>query len=383
MEPAQTPLMVEASSNENIFTNVMKPQDNQTPSNVQSNIQVGQYFYDHDPNYSQVDISPIILYPSSYCCRNFGIFFFVFIIPVVALILFISYKFDQITIVLLIFFSILDIVIIILILKNCTKKYIISKDENKKRLYIQSLNYFGKNRLNFDLCLETYHFQCTEKIDSDENGTAVFHKVILLNDLKNKNEYNLDTSNIKEIPLILIYSFQISLQRGTHKQLENRLNNYINSKNYNNAIDQFEFKYIPKNRDQFLYFCKSKCVKFCDNFITFFFNRYQYEYNYDDQAVRIDFIYSESFDRIFIGVVQNYQKSYIKTFLFNTNTIDKFILQANQLEGYDLRIMLKENNEIQTIWQIKKERQDDLEGLAFLLNERFANNNDIITNSNN
>ena len=58
-------------------------------------------------------------------------------------------------------------------------------------------------------------------------------------------------------------------------------------------------------------------------------------------------------------------------------------MQANQLEGYDLRIMLKENNEIQTIWQIKKERQDDLEGLAFLLNERFANNNDIITNSNN
>ena len=45
--------------------------------------------------------------------------------------------------------------------------------------------------------------------------------------------------------------------------------------------------------------------------------------------------------------------------------------------------MFKENNEIQTIWQIKKERQEDLEGLAFLLNERFANNNDIITNSNN
>ena len=45
--------------------------------------------------------------------------------------------------------------------------------------------------------------------------------------------------------------------------------------------------------------------------------------------------------------------------------------------------MFKENNEIQTIWQIKKERQKDLEGLAFLLNERFENNNDIITNSNN
>ena len=45
--------------------------------------------------------------------------------------------------------------------------------------------------------------------------------------------------------------------------------------------------------------------------------------------------------------------------------------------------MLKKNKEIQTIWEIKKKRQNDLEGLAFLLNERFANSNDIITNSNN
>ena len=65
------------------------------------------------------------------------------------------------------------------------------------------------------------------------------------------------------------------------------------------------------------------------------------------------------------------------------NIIDKFILQTNKLEGYDLRIMLKENNEIQTIWEIKKERQDDLEDIAFLLNERFVDGNDIITNSNN
>ena len=45
--------------------------------------------------------------------------------------------------------------------------------------------------------------------------------------------------------------------------------------------------------------------------------------------------------------------------------------------------MFKENNEIQTIWQIKKKRQEDLEDIAFLLNERFVNGNDIITNSNN
>ena len=58
-------------------------------------------------------------------------------------------------------------------------------------------------------------------------------------------------------------------------------------------------------------------------------------------------------------------------------------MQANQLKGYDLRIMLKENNEIQTIWQIKKETQDDLKDIAFLLNERFVDGNDNMINSNN
>jgi hypothetical protein len=277
----------------------------------------------------------------------------------------------------------LGFIFIFFLLKNCTKRYIISKDENKKRLYIQSLNCCGKKIIMLDLDLETYHFQCIEDTDLD-NGFNLGHKVIIFNDLKNKSDYNLDTSNIKEIPLILAYSFQISLQRGTHKELENKLNNYINSKNFNNTIEQFEFKYTPKKSNHFSnfqYFRRSGCAKYCDNFITFFFNRRRYEYNSDDQAVRIDFIYSENFDRIFIGVVKNYQKSYIKTFLFNTNTIDKFILQANQLKGYDLRIMLKENNEIQTIWQIKRKGQDDLEGLAFLLNERFVDDNDIITNS--
>ena len=234
-----------------------------------------------------------------------------------------------------------------------------------------------------DLDLETYHFQCTENTDL-ENNCSPAHKVILYNDLKNKNDYNLDTSNIKESPLILKYSFEISLQYGAHKELEFRLNNFINSKSSNNPFDTFKFMYIPKNRKIGHFISRSSiCVKYSENFFTFFFHIGDYEYDSDDQAVRIDFIYSESFDRIFIGVVKNYQKSYIKTFLFNTNTIDKFILQTNKLEGYDLRIMFKENNEIQTFWQIKKKRQEDLEDIAFLLNERFVNGNDIVTNSNN
>ena len=112
-------------------------------------------------------------------------------------------------------------------------------------------------------------------------------------------------SNIKEIPLILTYSLQISLQNGTHKELEFRLNNFINSKSSNNPFDTFKFLYSPKNKKIHFISRRSRCVKYCDNFFTFFFHINGYEYNYDDQAVRIDFIYSESFDRILllIGLV--------------------------------------------------------------------------------
>ena len=47
---------------------------------------------------------------------------------------------------------------------------------------------------------------------------------------------------------------------------------------------------------------------------------------------RIDWIYSTNFDRIFIGIVKN-DDSYIKTFIYNINSIDKLGMQNND-NGY-------------------------------------------------
>ena len=89
-------------------------------------------------------------------------------------------------------------------------------------------------------------------------------------------------------------------------------------------------------------------------------------------VIRIDFIYSENFDRIFIGIVKKDEKSYAKTFEFKMDIIDKFILQKfkNFETGFDLKVMFKDK-QMQDIWPIENKTQEELEGLVYLLNERL------------
>ena len=170
MEPAQTAITEGASSNEKFLTyENMKPQDKQMSPNAK-NIQVVQFFYDHDPNFNNLDTSQIILYPSNYCRKIFGliIIIIIFAIPAIVLILFNTIRFDPILLALLIINIFSAFIFIFVYLKNFTKRYIISKDENKKRLYIQSLNCCGKKIIIHDLDLETYHFQCIENTNLEK-----------------------------------------------------------------------------------------------------------------------------------------------------------------------------------------------------------------------
>ena len=102
---------------------------------------------------------------------------------------------------------------------------------------------------------------------------------------------------------------------------------------------------------------------------------------------RIDIIYSNNFDRIFIGLLNYNEKTYLNTFLFQINSIDKFILQSitkskEQSENKNnLQVILK-SGEIQTICQIN-DFEATLEGLLFILNEKLSNRNEPIINNNN
>ena len=91
-----------------------------------------------------------------------------------------------------------------------------------------------------------------------------------------------------------------------------------------------------------------------------------------ENIFRIDCIYSKDFDRIFIGIVKYTKTSYVNTFEFQMNNIDKFILERLSSENFNLKVIFK-NNKSQMICNINK-NQEELEGLAYLLNERLINN---------
>ena len=95
------------------------------------------------------------------------------------------------------------------------------------------------------------------------------------------------------------------------------------------------------------------------------------------EFLRIDIIYSKNFDRLFIGIVKNDGKTYIKKFLFNLNEIDKFVIikKNNNEKGFHLKSINKGNNLIQDICYINEE-QEELEGLLYILNEKLTDGAD-------
>lgn len=108
-----------------------------------------------------------------------------------------------------------------------------------------------------------------------------------------------------------------------------------------------------------IYYIMYRCLKLCF-----------------EKMYRIDFVYSRNFDRIFIGIVKYTKTSYINTFDFNMNDIERFILekQGNN-ESYNLKVIFK-NKDSQQICRLKNRTKNELNNLAYLLNERLMDKTD-------
>ena len=105
-----------------------------------------------------------------------------------------------------------------------------------------------------------------------------------------------------------------------------------------------------------------------------FYIIYKLAKKFFDNIYRIDCIFSRNFDRIFIGVVKHTKTSYVSTFEFPLNNIDRFILEKISYEKHNLVVIFK-NGEKQLICNIKK-NQEELEGLAYILNEKLIKNDE-------
>ena len=102
-------------------------------------------------------------------------------------------------------------------------------------------------------------------------------------------------------------------------------------------------------------FCICRCIDLCKT-----------------KCLRIDIIFSLDFDRMFIGASYNGDIKYIKTFDLKLDIIERFFLEKNN-KGFNLNEMSKGNITKQLLYI--KDRETELEGLIYILNEKIVNNN--------
>ena len=283
---------------------------------------------------------------------------------------------------------VLEGILFILFLYLCCyksfKRLEVTKDEINQTILIKTINCF--NCVSEQLNLSNIHFHIGTIYDDRENH-HVFYRLFIMKDFNNSPEIDLDSSNVKQIPLKLYdYIDRIWPDKECQKQL-NELEGTpdykcpfkFDIKEYMHiepSEQEKQFQNLFQNNPIFNNFSSynsnySQYLKFCDNFFCYYIEEPFGEKKAD--ILRIDFIYSKTFDRIFIGLVNNNKKTYKKTFEFNMETIDKFVLQEIALSnGYNLMALFKDNSN-QQIYSLKNAKQDNLRGLVYLLNERINN----------
>ena len=158
------------------------------------------------------------------------------------------------------------------------------------------------------LMLENAYIYCEKW---GEKGVKIF----ILNTLKNPREIDLDKSNIKTSPINLLYGSVIG---GNYDETRVKIDNFLGERNFENNICDEINKYISlynKNYEKDEKKLFDKYMKITDHFYTLFF-----DIKYNNK--RTDFIYSNDFERLFIGKVNG--SRYKKTLLLNLSEIDSF-----------------------------------------------------------
>ena len=192
-----------------------------------------------------------------------------------------------------------------------------------------------------------------------ENRYLIYQNdsIVHLNTLKNPGEIDLDNSNIKNYPINLISEYKIyDGSFGDDDKIQLKIDEFLEQQKYeNNIYDEID-KYNSLNQKNYKNIKKNSLdiyMKYNEYFYTYFYsnfvlkNKTRSDSIYKKERIdRTDFIYSNDFERLFIGQV-NINK-YNKTLLINLNEINKFELyeEKNDYGDYSynygfLKIMYK------------------------------------------
>lgn len=290
--------------------------------------------------------------------------------------------------------SLYALIIIIMIMYKSVNKIVLVKDSFNKKILIKVVNCLCFNQMKLIFDLENIHFFIMTEIstNSDDYPTK---RLFIINDYKNLIGIDLFENSIKQKPVKCIYSFsEPFLDNISYKQFEKTLNDFVGSSpEYKNSL-LFDINNFLKDKKLDLYITeKGKYIKYSDNFFTYYLMNYPnnsdnsssvdcpfgfiatvfnlgyifysglpeknfvenkfidlliimmvdivinliiyYLYNcfksIKENILRIDFILSKDFDKIFIGVVKYNQTKYVKTFEFQKDNIKKFFYKEKEL----------------------------------------------------
>lgn len=293
----------------------------------------------------------------------------------------------------------------VLLCKFKSQRLVISKDILNNKIIIKELNMFCCSNKEIAMDIDNAFFVVRHSVSTDDDGTYEYNTLYISNNLK-VNE--LDTSDIKQNPAILLYSAKLNDVRNGHEELTKQLNNSMGTSKNKNKKNYASLKSFQLNENFYTYYlkdpngetCADSCCRIfwlCNiapNIIIMAFiyieERILFKalilfgliiYNIlvymiyicfkitCDKIYRIDFIFSKDFDQLFIGFVKYNQKSYINTFEFQMNDINKFIFEIeNNTNYYNLKVLFK-NNENQQIHRFNRNEEE----LISFLNNKLVN----------
>ncbi len=289
---------------------------------------------------------------------------------------------------------------LISILMNCfsENKVEISENEVTKQLSIQTINSFNCKKRQINLGLENCHLEYISK------NSRIFSLYLLI-DFKNYMDYDIDISKITTVPARLFYflgefqaQFLQDLNKNFEKTIQNRTLLFINKYQLLKHSENFYSFFVenPLIDDSCCYiflivfFLIIILILTCV-IIIFIITRVSFTLilifsivliinciiiiiireSKVRKIIRIDFIFSEGKNKLFIGLVRFHEKSYSKTFIYDSNVIEKFAVRklSDENDGYVLKCfsMNGVEEEIYTFHEITTEK---LTNLLSVLNQK-------------
>ena len=219
-----------------------------------------QYFIlpEEEPTSKYIKGNKVEIPYKSNCCSIF-IFLLIFISDIIYIIFVPSFHRIYVSIVLL-------IEMITILYYDC-RKIVIIKDEVERKIIVKEIYICCKEGIKFEFDLESSNFSV---ILSNQK-----YILFIINNFKNKKEIDLNTSNIRNMPLKFLYYFQnINVNKfNGQNQLIKILNDFVGlPKNQENPLNFDINAYIHKqqpNNNQYNY---KKYIKLNDNFFTYYNN---------------------------------------------------------------------------------------------------------------